>query len=449
MALTGLDIFKKLPKTNCGECGFPTCMAFSMKLAAKQIELEKCPYVSDEVKAELSEASAPPIKKVTIGVGDEALVIGEETVMFRHEKTFVHPPGIGILIEDTIGESEIASKARKVDDVSFERVEQQLKPKVVAVKSSSGDADTFVKAVKIVSETTKAALVLISENPDIIKAALGVVADKLPLIYAANKDNYEVMAGLANEFSVPLAIKADNLEELTELSEKVSAAGVKSLVLDPGAKIDNDHFRDVTYIRRAALKNKSKALGYPIITMLAGSTDDPELEMTLASLYIMKYAGIIILSDLDPARVMPLMVLLQNIYTDPQKPMQMSQGIYPVGDAGDESPVLITTNFSLTYFIVSGEIEASKVPCWLCVMDVEGLSVLTAWAAGKFVPEGIAKFINESDIASKVKHRKMIVPGYVSQISGELDDELSDWSVDVGPREAGDLVNYLKQWSPN
>jgi len=449
MALTGLDIFKLLPKTNCGECGFPTCMAFSMKLAVSQVNVDECPYISEEAKETIGTATAPPIRKVTIGTGDAALVVGEETVMFRHEKTFVHPPGIGILIEDTSDESEIASKAKKVDDVSFERVEQQLKPKIVAVKASSGDPETFVKAIKKVSEATKAALVLVSEDPDIIKAALNEIAESKPLIYAATIDNHEAMAALANEFSVPLAIKADGLEKLTELSEKITAAGVKDLVLDPGTDIGNDYLRDVTYIRRAALKLKLKPLGYPIITMLADATDDPELEMVLAGLYIMRYAGVIVLNDLDPARILPLMVLLQNIYTDPQKPMQMSQGIYPVGDASEDSPVLITTNFSLTYFIVSGEIEASKVPSWLCVMDVEGLSVLTAWAAGKFIPEGIAKFISESEIGEKVKHRKLVVPGYVSQISGELDDELSDWSVDVGPREAGDLVNYLKQWSPN
>jgi len=449
MAKTGLEIFKLLPKTNCGECGFPTCMAFSMKLAAKQVEAEKCPHIDDDVIDMINIDSAPPIRKITIGIGDDALVIGAETVMFRHEKTFVHPPGIGILIEDTSDESEIIEKAKKVDEVSFERVEQQLKPKVVAVKASSGDSAKFINTIKKVSETTKAALVLVCEDPDIMRAALDEVAESKPLIYAATIDNHEAMAGLANEFSVPLAVKADDLEKLTELSEKVAAAGVKDLVLDPGTNVGNDYLRDVTYIRRAALKNKLKPLGYPIITMLAEVTSDPEMEMALAGLYIMKYSGIIVLNDLDPARVMPLMVLLQNIYTDPQKPMQMSQGIYPVGDANEDSPVLITTNFSLTYFIVSGEIEASKVPSWLCVMDVEGLSVLTAWAAGKFVPEGIAKFLNESEIGDKVKHRKLVVPGYVSQISGELDDELSDWSVDVGPREAGDLVNYLKQWSPN
>lgn len=449
MALTGLDIFKKLPKTNCGECGFPTCMAFAMKLAARQVELDKCPYVSDEVKAELSEASAPPIRKVTLGTGDEALVIGEETVMFRHEKTFVHPPGFGILVEDTLPEAELVAKAKKVDSVAFERVEQLLKPRVVAVKAASGSADTFAAAVKKVSEATRVPLVLMSDDPAAMKAALEVSANNKPLIYAATGDNYEAMAALAKEYATPLAIEADGLEALSDLSDKVTALGVKDLVLDPGSRSGNAHLRDLTLIRRAALKQKFKALGFPIITFPAEATDDPEMEMALAGLDVMRYAGIIILKDLDPARVMPLMVLLQNIYTDPQKPMQMSEGIYPIGDAKDDSPVLVTTNFSLTYFIVSGEVEASRIPSWLCVMDVEGLSVLTAWAAGKFIPEKIAQFINKSEIGGKVKHRKLVLPGYVAQISGELDEELPEWSVAVGPREAGDLPHYLKQWSAN
>lgn len=447
MALTGLQIFKMLPKTNCGECGFPTCMAFAMKLAARQAELDKCPYVSDEARQNLAEASAPPIRKITIGVGDDAFTIGEETVMFRHEKTFVHPPGLGILLEDTMDEKVLVEQAKKVDSTAFERIEQMLKPRVVAVKAASGDAQTFAGAVKKIGEATKAALVLISDDPKIMKAALEICGANKPLIYGANSDNFNEMAALAKEYATALAIKAEGLEALADLSDKVTALGVKDLVLDSGSRDGNKHLQELTYIRRAALKSKNKALGFPIITFPAEATDNPDAEMVLAGLEIMRYAGIIILKDLNPARVLPLMVLLQNIYTDPQKPMQMSEGIYQIGDPKEDSPVLVTTNFSLTYFIVSGEIESSRIPSWLCVMDVEGLSVLTAWAAGKFIPEKIAQFINKSDISEKVKHRRLVLPGYVAQISGELDEELPEWNIAVGPREAGDLTHYLKEWS--
>ncbi len=444
MALTGLEIFKMLPKTNCGECGVPTCMAFAMKLAASQVEITLCPYVSDEAMAQLSEASAAPIRKITLGTGDYEFNIGEETVLFRHEKTFVNPGVFGVVIDDTEDEAAIAGKAKKTQEIEFERVEQKLRPRVVAVRSVSGDAAKFGAAVKIAVEQTKLPLVLIADDPAVIKAGLDLTKDNRPLIYGAGRDNYADFAELAKEADVPLAVKGASLEELAEVSEKVTEAGVKDIVLAPSAAA-GEMLKDLVYIRRAALKQKFKPLGFPVITIPGEGIDDPDLEFSLAGLHLMKYGGIILLSEMDPARMLPLLVLGQNIYTDPQKPMQMSQGIYPVGEPGPDSPVLITTNFSLTYFIVSGEIEASRVPTWLMVMDVEGLSVLTAWAAGKFIPEKIADFVNKSDIADKVSHKNMILPGYVSQISGELDEELADWSITVGPREAGDLPHYLRE----
>ncbi len=446
MALTGLDIFKKLPKTNCGECGVPTCMAFAMKLAARQVEITLCPYVSDEAKAELSEASAAPIKKITLGTGDNAFKVGEETVMFRHEKTFVNPGVYGIVIDDSADDATIADKAKKAQAIEFERIEQQLRPRVVGVKSTSGSADKFANAVAKVAENTKLSIVLISDDPAIIKAGLDKVKDNNPLIYAADSNNYQAMADLAKEAGVPLAVKGATVEELADISEKVTAAGVKDIVLAPENADMSEGLKDLVYIRRAALKQKYKPLGFPTITFPADGSADPELEMAMAGVHLMKYGGLIMMNDLDPARVLPLLVLQQNIYTDPQKPMQMSEGIYEIGEPKEDSPVLLTTNFSLTYFIVSGEVESSRVPTWLCVMDVEGLSVLTAWAAGKFVPEKIAAFVNKSGINDKVKHHNMILPGYVSQISGELDDELADWKVTVGPREAGDIPHYLKSW---
>jgi len=288
-----------------------------------------------------------------------------------------------------------------------------------------------------------------ADDPAIIKPALDSVIDRRPLIYAANTNNHEAMAELAKASGLPLAVKGSSLEEVADVSEKVAAAGIKDIVLAPAAANAAEGLKDLVYIRRAALKQKYKPLGFPVITFPGDGVDDVELEMALAAVHLMKYGGLILLNDLDPARILPLLVLMQNIYTDPQKPMQMSEGIYPVGEPTDTSPVLITTNFSLTYFIVSGEIEASRVSAWLCVMDVEGLSVLTAWAAGKFVPEKIAQFIGKSGLVDKVKHRDIVVPGYVSQISGELEDELEGWKVTVGPREAGDLPHYMKSLSSN
>lgn len=447
MALTGLDIYKKLPKTNCGDCGLPTCLAFAMKLAGGQAKLEACPHVSEQAKAELADASAPPICLVTIGKGDKALQIGGETVLFRHEKTFVHPPGFGILIKDNLSDEEIEKKVNQINSLAFERVGQTLRANLIAIESNS-DGERFAQVSEKVSKSTDFPLILMSRNPEAMKKALNLVSKGNPLLYAADRDNYEVMAGLAKEHNCPLVVsESNNLEAMAGLTEKIAALGVKEMVLDPGSESASQVLKDLVFIRRAALKKKFRPLGYPVITFPCRLIDDDYLEAIFGGVHVMKYAGIIIFNGLDAWKMLPLLVLRQNIYTDPQRPMQVEEGIYEIGNPTENSPVLITTNFSLTYFIVSGEVEAAKIPTWLCVMDVEGLSVLTAWAAGKFIPERIAPFIKRCGIAEKVKHNKLVIPGYIAQISGELEEELPDWKVMVGSREASDIPAFLRQWS--
>ena len=449
MALSGLDIFKKLPKTNCKECGFPTCLAFAMKLAAGQIEIEACPYVSEEAKTDLLEAAAPPIRKVTIGKDENAFVIGEELVLFRHEKTFVHPPGFGILVKDDLSDSEIEDKVKKINEVSYERVGQVLKANIIAVESTK-DAARFTEVVKKIKNLTAFPLVLMSKDPSVIKSALDLTSDGKPLIYGANKDNYEQMAGLAQEYNCPLTVISDNgLASLAETTEKIANLGLKEIVLDPTSVSLDVALKDLVFIRRAALQKKFRPLGYPVITFPYRQAEDDYTEALVAAVYLLKYAGIIVFNSLEPWKALPLMVLRQNIFTDPQRPLTVDEGVYEIGKPDENSPVLVTTNFSLTYFIVSSEVETSRVPSWLCIMDAEGLSVLTAWAAGKFTPERIAPFIKRSGINDKISHNKLIIPGYLAQISGELEDELSDsWKVVIGPREAGDLPAFLKSWSP-
>jgi acetyl-CoA decarbonylase/synthase complex subunit gamma len=436
-----------LPKTNCGECGFPTCLAFAMRLAAGQAELDACPSVSEEAKAKLSEASAPPIRLVSVGTGDMTFKVGEEQVLFRHEKTFYNPCGFALLVEDTMSDKEIDEKIGEIKGAQFERIAQILRADLVALKNSSGDASKFAALVKKVSGSLDFPLILVSEKEDALKAALAGCADKKPLLYAAKKNNYESVAALAKENNCPLVVSDESVEGLIELTDKVSGLGVKDLVLDPASRKPGATVRDFVYIRRSALRQKLRSLGYPVIAFPSEETSDSLEEALLAAVYVTKYGGIIVLRSLEPWKALPLFVLRQNIYTDPQQPMQVEEKVYALNSPGETSPVLVTTNFSLTYFIVSGEVEASKVPAWLCVMDVEGLSVLTAWAAGKFVPEKIAPFIKKSGIQDKVKHRTLIIPGYISQISGELEDEMGDnWKVQVGTREAGDIPAFLKQW---
>jgi len=445
MGLTGIQIFKLLPKTNCKECGVPTCLAFAMNLAAGKAELASCPYVSEEAKALLSEASAPPIRPLAIGSGENVVKVGGETVLFRHEKTFVNKPGIAILISDTLSDAEINGRLKRFKELKYERVGLTLRPEMVAVKNESGDSGKFEALIKKVKSETDAALILISSKVDALTAGVKACTDRVPLIYAATDGNSDALASLAKENKCPLAVKAETMDGLTALSDKLTAAGLKDLVLDSGSRTLRKAFEDQIFIRRAALNQKNRSLGFPTITFPCEMTKDPLKEALIAATFISKYAGIIVLSDFQGESIFPLLVERLNIYTDPQRPMMMQQGIYPIGNPTEDSPVLITTNFSLTYFIVSGEVESSRVACWLLVMDTEGLSVLTAWAAGKFVGDAIGAFVKKSGITDKVKHRKVVIPGAVAAISGDLEEELgSGWEVKIGPREAAHIPAYLK-----
>jgi len=445
MGLTGIQIFKLLPKTNCKECGVPTCLAFAMNLAAGKVELTLCPYVSEEAKAMLSEASAPPIRPLSIGSGENVVKIGGETVLFRHEKTFVNKPGFAILVSDSMPETEIEDRLKRFNELRYERVGLTLRPEMIAIKNESGDSVKFEALVKKVKSETDAALILMSEKIEALTAGVRASSDRVSLIYAATDGNLEAMANLARESGCPLAVRADHLEVLSGLTEKLMAAGLKDLVLDSGSRTLRRAFEDQIFIRRAALTQKNRFLGFPTITFPCEMTKDPMKEALIAATFVAKYAGIIVLSDFRGESLFPLLVERLNIYTDPQRPMTMQEGIYPIGNPGENSPVLVTVNFSLTYFIVSGEIESSRIPSWLLVMDTEGLSVLTAWAAGKFVGDAIGTFIKKSGIADKVKHRQVIIPGAVAVVSGDLEEELGpEWKVKIGPREAAHLPAYLK-----
>ena len=439
MALSGLEIYKLLPKTNCKECGFPTCLAFAMQIAAKKVELGKCPHVSEEAKKALESASRPPIRLVTIGTGEHKLELGNETVMFRHEETFYHPTGIGFLIEDTA--SDIEERIAKINKLKFERVGQQINVDLIAVKCASGKQDAFLAAVKKVLASSQLHLVLISEDAALIKAAAKEAKQRRPLIYAATKDNVEAMAKVAGENSLPLVVRADSLDELAELSQKITAQGAEDLVLDSGSKDLSSKIGDLTQIRRLALKKGFRPLGYPTIAFTVSS--DLYQELAEAASYIAKYAGIVIMKNVEAHQVLPLLTVRQNIYTDPQKPLQVEPKVYEIGQVSDKSPVLVTTNFSLSYYTVEAEVEGSRVPAYIISSYSEGLSVLTAWAAEKFTAETISKSINDSGIKEKVAHQEIIIPGYVSVLSGKLEEE-SGWKVRVGPKEASGIPSFLK-----
>jgi len=445
MGLTGIQIFKLLPKTNCGECGVPTCLAFAMNLAAAKAELDSCPYVSAEAKEKLSEASAPPIRQVAIGAGVRAFKIGGETVMFRHEKTFYNPTGIAALVKSDMDSAALDRKLKEWNAFQYERVGLNLRPELVALKDVNGNAPAFAAAAKKIAEQSEFNLVLMTDKADVMKAAVEGCAFKKPLLYAATAQNAEAMGKLAKEKGLPLAVKADNLQNLIALSDKLTGMGLKDLVLDSGARDPKQVLQDQVAIRRAPLKAGNRSLGFPTIAFPCEMAANLDMETVLAAMLIAKYAGIAVLSDFKGESLFPLLLERLNIYTDPQRPMTVTQGIYEIGAPNENSPVCITTNFSLTYFIVSGEIEGSRVPTWLLIMDTEGLSVMTAWAAGKFSGDAVASFVKKSGIADKIAHKKLIIPGYAASISGDMEEELPGWEVIIGPRDASLIPKFLKE----
>ena len=444
MGLTGIQIFKMLPKTNCGECGVPTCLAFAMNLASGKAELDACPYVSDEAREALAEASAPPIRPVAIGAGVRAFKVGGETVMYRHEKTFYNPTGLGAMISSDIDSGALDKKLKEWNALQYERVGLNLRPELVALKDVNGDSGAFAALAKKIAEESEFGLVLMSDKVAVLKGAAEACAFKKPVLYAATTDNAEEMGKLSKETGLPLAVKADNIDDLIALSDKLTGMGLKDLVLDSGSREIKQVFEDQVAIRRAALKAGNKALGFPTITFPCEMAENLDMETVIASLLIAKYAGIVVLSDFKGESVFPLLLERLNIFTDPQRPMTVTEGIYEIGTPDENSPVLVTTNFSLTYFIVSGEIEGSRVPSWLLIMDTEGLSVMTAWAAGKFSGDVVGMFVKKCGIADKVAHKKIIIPGYAASISGEMEEELGDWEIMIGPRDASLLPKFLK-----
>jgi len=444
MALTGIQIFKLLPKTNCKECGVPTCLAFAMNLASGKAELDACPYVSDDAKEKLAEASAPPIRPVALGKGVRKTTTGGETVLFRHEKTFFNPTVLAATVASDVDLSALDNTLKVYNAFQYERVGLNLRPELLVVKDAGNGAEAFAAVAEKIAKESEFNLVLMTEDMSVMKAGVEVAGFKRPLLYAVTEANIDELGGLAKEMDLPVAVKADSVEALIPLTEKLTGMGIKDLVLDTGAREIKQALEDQVAIRRAALKASNKALGFPTITFPCEMAANLDMETMIAGMFVAKYGGIVVMSDFTSESLFPLLLERLNIYTDPQRPMTVTEGIFEINSPDENSPVLVTTNFALTYFIVSGECEASKVPCWLLIKDSEGLSVLTAWAAGKFGGDDVGMFVKKSGIMDKVKHTEIIIPGYAAAIAGDVEEELPGWTVTVGPREAAHLPAFLK-----
>jgi acetyl-CoA decarbonylase/synthase complex subunit gamma len=440
MGLTGLEIYKQLPKQNCKECGVPTCLAFAMKVAGGQAGLDGCPRLDDSARAALQEASAPPQRLVTVGVGEHAVSVGRETVLFRHEERFHNPCGIAVRVEDTLDDDAVERRLAAISRLVFDRMGASMSVDLIAVDNASGDAARFVRCVKKVRDKSPKPLILISPNAACLDAAGAADAASRPLLqYSGAADGLDAAIAVAKRLSLPLGLQNASLETLAEMVERARQAGLQDLVISPGQGEPAAVAEFLTRTRRAALKKKFRPFGYPA---LAYSTGDSARAVVAACWYVLKYAGFIVIDTVDPAEVLALLTTRANAYTDPQKPVQVEAKLYPIGEPGPNAPLLVTTNFALSYYSVESEVEASRIPAYILAVDTEGTSVLTAWAADKFNPETISKALVNSGAASKLAHGKVVIPGLVAVISGGLEEE-SGWKVEVGPKEAVGLVPYL------
>ena len=441
MALKGLDIFKLSPKKNCKECGSPTCMAFCMKVAQGAVALDKCPYFSEEAKAKLSEATAPPMKTITVG---NDIKLGGETVLFRHEKTLVNRNRFAVPVCTCMDEAAADQKLADIQKVDYERIGEREYIEFVMVRCEKDSADKWEDLVKKAAATGRT-LILNCTCPECAKKALAICKDGKPILNGATPENYEEMSAIATEAGVTLGVHADNLSELHDLIAKLEAAGNKNLIIDVTGKTVKETFANTVLVRRTALKDGDRTFGYPSIVDLAKlAAGDEHLETALAAVFTLKYGSIIVMERLGYAEALPLYGLRQNVFTDPQKPMKVAPGIYPMNGATPDDPCMLTVDFALTYFLVSGEIERSNVPVNLLITDASGMSVLTAWAAGKFSSSSIKKFFDEFELDKKINNRTLVIPGKVAVMKGEIQDKLPDWNVVVGTREAVEIVKFLK-----
>ena len=447
MALKGLDIFKLSPKKNCKECGCPTCMAFSMKVAQGAVDIAACPYFAPEALAKLSAATEPPMKTIKVGAGDAELSLGGETVLFRHEKTFVSRTRYAMSLCTCMDDETVAQKLEDIKKVDYERIGERMFVEMVYVNYSADGKQDYVELVKKAAETGRI-LILDCKDAEIAKAALEVCKDGKPILNGADASNYEAMNAVATAAGVVLGVGGADLSEIHDTVEKLEGLGNKNLVIDVTGADVKETFKNAVQIRKAAIKDGDRTFGYPsIVNLHKIAAGDLHKQAALLSLFTMKYGSVIVAEHIGYAEALPLYGLRQNLFTDPQKPMKVEPGLYPLNGADENSVCLTTVDFALTYFLVSGELERSGVPVNLIINDAGGLSVLTSWAAGKFSSSSIAKFFQEQDIEGKIKSRKLIIPGKVAVLKGELEAKMPGWEIIIAPNEAVQLVKFMKDFA--
>ena len=463
--LSPIEIYKHLPRTNCKECGETNCMAFAAKLVNREATLQECKPLLDPKQIEtfnrLWALLKPPVKAVEVGVGDYRKKLGGEYVLYRHEFTYFNLPALAIDVTDEMPDGELEARVKVVNELVYEYIGMKLTLDMVAVRCTSNDASKFEAAVKKVAKLTNKPLVLCALDPAVMEQGLAAAGDKRPLIYAATKTNWKEMADLALMYKCPIvASSPQDLDTLKSISKTLSEYGVEDIVLDPGTQWDEGISKtmdDFTILRWNAINEEEEHLGYPLlgtpIVTWAKPTEDHVLnewnEAMLASVLVTRYSDILILHSVSGWSLLPMIFLRQNLYTDPRKPVSVESGIRKFGEPNDMSPVLLTSNFALTYYTVASDIESMKFNCYLLVVDSEGMSVESAVAGRKMTADTIAETIKTNKLDELVKHRHMVIPGRAARLSGEI-QEASGWTISVGPMDSSGIAKYLEEkWKPN
>jgi len=460
--LRPLDVYKVLPQTNCGMCGESTCMAFAAKVADGVADIKLCkplfedPKYKDKLKVAL-EATRPPVKDVVIGVPPNQVVVGGKRVMYRHELTLHNPTAIAVDVSDEMDEQSLVKRAKAIESFVFERIGQQLKLNLIALRCVSDVPEKFAKAADLLAKNTSLPLILCSYSPDAIEEALTVVGNRRPLIYAATKENWREILELADKYKCPVAISSPgDVDALKSLASTFVSAGIEDIVLDPGTFVKSDSLAETVstfaMLRRAAIEKEDKAVGFPLMAVPAvvWMEEGDELEKKIkesyiASILMTRFADLMVMHSLDFWVLMPVLVWRQNIYTDPRVPPSVKPGVYEIGKPTDTSPVFITGNFALTYFLVRGDIENAKIDAYLVVTDSEGISVESSVAGRRLTAEKFAEAVKSSGLDQKLKKKVLVIPGRAAKFSGELEELLPGWKILVGPRDSSDIPAYVEK----
>ena len=449
--LSGIEVYKNLPRTNCGDCGLPTCMAFAMQVASKKLALDGCPHVSDEARAVLGDAQTPPMATITLGAGDSDWTLGGETVMYRHEERFQHEPLLAIRISSELSAEAINQRLAAIEALQFERVGETIGINAIAIAHDGVSTDVYGSVVNKIASCTERHILLLCDDPDVLAPAVAAVADRKPLLVAATENNADAMATLAVQHGLPVVARASGMEATASLAEQLATAGVKDLLLDPQPANGAEAIGHLTQLRRLALEQHVRSAGYPsyvdVGTLVASDGDSDKRaaeEMVIGLTLVMRYAGVIVLDTVQPWAIHPIVTARQDIYTDPQVPNEVEPKLYEIGNPGPDAPVLVTTNFALTYFTVAGEVANSKVPCYISVLDTEGMGVLNAYADDRLTVDKVVTVIREQGAMDRVNHNRLIIPGLVARMRIGI-EEASGWNVIVGPDSASSIPHFLHE----